>query len=88
VTVSFGLLTVAVLGRYVGELLTVTGTVIVGKKLHTASQSLRVHVQDTAHTLPVQLHHAPVGVLLSVTHAGSGSDTVVRDATRGPVHTF
>lgn len=88
VNTSFGLLTSAVLVKNVLLEVTRTGTVIVGKLAPGASTSDRVHPNEIDQLAPLHVQPIPVGTPISVTPAGSGSLTVVRDATSHPVPTF
>lgn len=88
VRTSFGLLTSAVFVRNVLLEVTRTGTVIVGNEAPIASASKRVQLNMVAPLAPIQDHPGPVGLPVNVTQAGSGSVTVVVDATSAPEPAF
>jgi hypothetical protein len=88
VITSFGFVSSAVFVRNVGAETTRTGTVIVGKEAPTARGSVRLQLNIVEPFAPVQVHPGPVGVLVRLTPAGSGSLTVVVEFRSAPEPTF
>lgn len=88
VRTSSGFESSVVFVRYVVDDVTLTGTVIVGNDAPIANVSVRVQANATDPLAPLHIHHAPVGVAVSVIPAGNGSLTVVVEIFNIPEPTF
>jgi hypothetical protein len=88
VRTSSGFESSAVFVRNVLDDVTLTGTVIDGNDAPIANASVRVQVNATDPFAPLHIHHAPVGVAVSVIPAGNGSLTVVVELFNIPEPTF